>query len=377
MLVLVGIAAITYGFLSDTHRAWSNVLLNNFMFLSLAIGASFWMALQYITQSGWSSQFKRVPEAMGTFINVAAVLFIVMILGIHDLYHHWADPEIQASDALIQHKHPYLNVPFFIIRMVIFFAAWIFLNWLLRKISHKEDEEGGMEYFHKSEYYSKVYIFVLALTFSLGVFDWVMSIEPHWYSALFALKGFVAAFYHGAATIALIVIILHKLGYFPTLNGSHMLDFSRYIFMLSIVWGYFFFAEFMLIWYGNIPEETVYFAKRAADPTLRVLFFVNIGVNWFLPFIILFSQEMDRKINVVMGVAILLLIGQYLDLFFQIMPAGAEMGEVHFHFGLVEIGTFLGYLGLFAYFVGHYLGKVNLIPKNHPYLEESLQHHLH
>jgi hypothetical protein len=308
---------------------------------------------------------------------VAAILFLVMLLGTHDIYHHWADPHMAETDALIKHKSPYLNVTFFAIRMVIFFAAWILMNRAIRKVSQKEDEFGGMDYFHRSEYLSKVYIFILAVTFSFATFDWIMSLEPHWYSALFALKGFVAAFYHGAAAIAFIVILLHKLGYYKDLNKYHIHDFARYMFMLSIVWGYFFFAEFMLIWYGNIPEETVYFAKRWADPTYKVMFFLAIGVNWFIPFIILFSEKMMRSINMVFALAIVLFVGQYIDLFFQIAPAGAEMGEVHFHFGLMEIGFYIGYAGLFAYFVGNYLGKVNLVPRNHPYLEESLYHHLH
>lgn len=369
-LIVMGLASIAYSALTDSHRLWSNLLLNNYYFLSLAIGASFFLALQYITQSGWSAMFKRIPEAMMSYIPVAFVLMLIMFGGLHDLF-HWSHHDALEHDKLLQHKSPYLNVMFFAVRFGIFFIAWIIMTTLLRKFSAKEDLEGGLKYFQKSELYSKVYIFIIAISFSFFTFDWIMSIDAHWYSTLFALKGFVSAFYHGSAVVTLVVILLHRSGYFPKLNKSHLLDFSRYIFMLAIVWGYFTFAEFMLIWYGNIPEETMYYAHRFENG-YKELFYINFAINWFIPFIILMSRKLDRNLFAMAFVMIVLIFGNWIDLYVQIMPG--TIGKAVF--GITEVGTFLAFAGIFLLVFGRSLSKRNLIPKNHPYLEESIYHHV-
>jgi len=370
VLIAIGISAVIVGAIGDGQRLWANLLLNNFYFLSLAVGASFFMAIQYITQSGWSSMFKRIPEAMTAYIPVAFILMLVLLGGLHSLF-HWTHADAVANDPFLQHKEPYLNIPFFTIRFVVFFIAWILLTFMLRRFSRKEDEVGGMKYFLKSEFYSRIYIFVLGITFIFFTFDWIMSIDPHWYSTVFAVKGFVTAFYHGSAIIVLIIILLHNQGYFNKLNKSHLLDFSRYIFMLAIIWGYLTFVEFMLIWYGNIPEETMYFAYRFNNG-YEALFYINFGINWFIPFLILMSRHLDRRKASVAAVAIILIFGQWIDHYFQIMPG--TLGEATF--GFIEIGTFMGFGGLFALVFGYALSRKGLIPKNHPYLEESIYHHV-
>ncbi|MEI6576182.1 MAG: quinol:cytochrome C oxidoreductase [Bacteroidota bacterium] len=366
-MVLIGIIALALGFMTNAKEAWANLLLNNYYFLSLSIGGAFFLSLQYITQSGWSAMFRRVPEAMSYYFPVAALFALVMLLGMHHLY-EWSRPEAVVSDPVIAHKAPYLNLPFFVIRMFVFFGLWILMSNLLRKASLKEDLEGGLNGFNKMEQLSKIFIFIIGLSFSFTTFDWIMSLDVHWFSNIFALKGFVNAFYHGVAMLILIVILLNKQGYFPELNDSHLLDFSRYLFMLSIIWGYFWFSQFMLIWYGNIPEETAYYAHQWRGGFLTI-FYVNIVVNWLIPFSVLLSRKMDRNIQVVKYVCILLLIGFWIDLYTMIFPgtAGPTLG-------FVEIGSFIGFAGLFALVVGYGLTKANIIPRNHPYIEESLYH---
>ncbi|GAP42802.1 MULTISPECIES: hypothetical protein [Lentimicrobium] len=370
-MITAGAAVIIYSFIADPARAWANLLLNNYMFLSLAIGASFFIAIQHISQSGWSSMFKRVPEAMMAYIPYAGIIMLLLYFGMHSVY-HWTHAEAIASDTLIQHKSPYLNIPFFFIRMVLFFIAWMVMTRLIRNASLAEDTQGGMLWFEKSETYSKIHIFLLAVTFSFASFDWIMSLDVHWFSTIFSLKNFVAAFFHGSATVVLVVILLHEKGHFKALNKSHMLDFSRYIFMLCIVWGYFAFSQFMLIWYGNIPEETEYFAHRWHSG-FKVIFYVNFFINWFLPFVFLLPQVLNKNIRVVKTIAILLIAGQYLDLYEQIFPAVLH----HPVFGITEIGFFIGFAGLFMFITARALAAAPLIPRNHPYLEESLHHHVH
>ena len=364
----IGIISLIAGFLTDPHRAWANYLLNNYYFVSLAIGAAFFGAIQYITQSGWSSAFKRIPEAMASYVPVAAVFFLLMYFGMHSIF-HWSEAGITETDELLAHKAPYLNIPFFFVRVTLFFGLWILMIRLLRRISLKEDEEGGMEYFYKSEKYSKILIFIVAISFTLFGIDMIMSLEPHWFSALFAAKSFIAAFLHASTVIALIVIILHRIGHLPMLNRSHLHDFSRYIFMLAIIWGYFNFVEFMLIWYGNIPEETVFYVKRS-EGVFGVLFFANIILNWFIPFLFLMPRMTSRSKLFILPVIVLMMVGQYTELYYYIWPAVVHEAK----FGLFEIGTYLGFLGLFGFVVANTLSKANLVPKNHPYLEESLYH---
>ena len=367
-LIGIGILSMIAGFVTNPDRAWANYLLNNYYFVSLAIGAAFFGAIQYISQSGWSAAFKRVPEAMASYVPVAAVFFLLMYFGMHSLF-HWSHEGITETDALLAHKAPYLNIPFFFIRVALFFGLWIFMIRLLRKISLREDAEGGMTHFYNSEKYSKVIIFIIAISFTLFAIDMIMSLQPHWYSALFAAKSFIAAFLHAATVITLIVIILNKVGHYSMLNRSHLHDFSRYIFMLAIIWGYFNFVEFMLIWYGNIPEETAFYVNRSHG-AFGVLFFANIIINWFIPFLFLMPRMTSRSKVFLLPVIIIMMVGQYTELYYYIWPSVLHEAK----FGILEIGTYLGFLGLFALVVSTTLSKANLIPKNHPYLEESLYH---
>ncbi|WP_346855257.1 hypothetical protein [uncultured Draconibacterium sp.] len=367
--IAIGVISFALGFIFDAERTWANYLLNNYYFVSLAIGAAFFGAIQYITQSGWSAGFKRIPEAMVAWLPFAAIFFVILYFGMHSIF-EWTHQEEVQHDHLLQFKSPYLNVPFFFARVVAFFAAWIIMSKLLRKISLKEDEVGGMEYFEKSEFYSKIFIFIIAFTFSLFSVDMLMSLEPHWFSTLFAGKSFIAALLHASSIIALIVIVLSRMGKLQILNRSHLHDFTRYIFMTSIVWGYFNFAEYMLIWYGNIPEETTWFVHRSHG-VYQVLFFVNIVLNWAVPFFILMPRKSSRSKLIMFPVILILIIGQYTELYYIIWPATVHEAK----FGLLEIGTFIGYLGFFSLVVATTLAKASLVPKNHPYLEESIHHH--
>ena len=367
-LIGIGIISLVAGFILDPERAWANYLLNNYYFVSLAVGAAFFGAIQYISQAGWSSAFKRIPEAMASYVPVAAIFFLLMYFGMHTLF-NWSHEGITKIDALLAHKMPYLNIPFFFLRLVLFFGLWIFMIHLLRKISLKEDAEGGMTWFYQSEKYSKIIIFIIAISFTLFAIDMIMSLQPHWFSGLFAAKSFIAAFLHSVTVITLIVIILNKIGHLPMLNRSHLHDYSRYIFMLSIIWGYFNFAEFMLIWYGNIPEETIFYVNRSQG-IFGVLFFANIILNWFIPFLFLMPRMTSRSKLFILPVIILMMIGQYTELYYYIWPAVIHASK----FGILEIGTYLGFLGLFTLVVTNTLSKANLIPKNHPYLEESIYH---
>ncbi|MGD0753987.1 MAG: hypothetical protein ABR927_02915 [Bacteroidales bacterium] len=374
LLIAIGVVTIIFGLITDRKTTWANYLIVNYYFFSLAMGGAFFFVVQSISQSGWSSAFKRVSEAMMSYIPFAALFFLMLWFGMKDLY-QWTHKEAVALDPILQHKSVFLNIPFFFARMIIYFLLWIGFVWKLRQISLREDladpanTNDIMVLFGKTELYSKIFIFILAVTFSLSAIDWIMSLDVKWYSTIFALKNMVAAFLHGVSILALIVFILYKKGYFPFFNEYHLHDFARYIFMFSIIWGYFWFAQFMIIWYGNIPEETAYYSLRWQEGW-KVLFFLEIVLNWLIPFMVLLPVKASRNMTLITVVIIFLIIGQYIDLFVQIIPG--TTGALKF--GWISAGTFLGYAGLFALVVATTLSKAKILPFNHPYLDESLNH---
>jgi len=370
IFVLIGILTVSFGLYFESEVTWANLLLNNYYFISLVIGATFFYSIQYITQSGWSAQFQRIPMAFGSYLPYAAILILFLIFGINHLY-HWSLPDAGAHDVVIEHKAPYLNIPFFFTRIIIFFALWILMTRLLKNVSIKEDKESGMKYFNKSEIYSKIYIFILAVTFSLFTFDLIMSIDVHWFSTIFAVMNFVSGFYHAVAIITLIIIVLNRYGYFKSLNKSHLQSFSKYLFILSLIWAYLWFIQFLVIWFVNIHEETIYYIVRTKG-NWRIFFFTNIILNWAIPFIVLLSGKAKQSKPVLLLICFILIIGQWVDLYLQIMPG--TVGEPGI--GLVEIGTFVGFSGLFILIVSRALSLSPIIPKNHPYLNESINHHL-
>lgn len=368
--VFIGILTVSFGLYFNSEKTWANLLLNNYYFIAIAIGGTFFYAIQYIVQAGWSSQFMRIPLAFGSYLTVAGVLILFLIFGMNSLY-HWSLPDAAAHDAIIEHKSPYLNIPFFFIRLIIFFALWILMTKLLLRTSIKEDQESGLKYFNKSELYSKIYIFILAITFSLLSFDLIMSIDVHWFSTIFAVKNFISGFYHAVAIITLIVIILNRYEYFKSLNKSHLRSFSNYIFILGLIWGYLWFMQFLVIWFANIEEESIYFIIRTKG-NWSIFFFLNIILNLAIPFLVLMSGKTKQSKPVIVFVCIILIIGLWIDLYLQIMPG--TIGEPGI--GIIEIGVFVGYAGLFILVVTRALSQIPLIPKNHPFLNESINHHL-
>lgn len=367
VLIALGLIVMVVGFLTgETTRTWANLLLGNFYFLSITMGAAFWMAIQSITQSGWSSAYVRIPQAITNYFVVSFVLWIFMFFGLHDIY-EWTHLDVVQNDPILLHKSAYLNIPFFTIRFILFFALWIFLTQRIRKLSLNEDLHGGISYFEKIEFTSKVFIFVMAFSFSLFSIDWIMSIDPHWYSTIYAVKKFISAFYHGTAIIIAIVIILHKMGHLPMLTRTHMADFSRYLFALSIIWAYIWLVQYLLIWYANIPEETVYYVPREMGQ-YRNYFYAELIINWAFPFLFLMWNRVGKSQVAMLFVIGVLMIGQWIELYMSIMPGLVESHKITIY----EIGIFLGFAGAFSLTVAYALSKFPVIAKNHPYLSESM-----
>ena len=368
-LFVIGLAGIVFGMVNQPGRTWANILLNNYLFIMLSIGALFFYAVQYITNSGWSALFKRVPMAAGIWLPVGLMLMLVFNFGMNHIY-EWTDPKAVAYDKLLQHKAPYLNIPFFYARVVVYFVLWLGLAWWMRKLSLKEDA-GGTINVNKHIKASGAFVFAIVFTFTMASVDWIMSIDAHWFSTLFGLKNLLATIYYAVAFMVLLIFWLQKQGYFMEMNEAHRHDFARYLFRLSIVWGYLWFTQFLIIWYANIPEATMYYMPRVQGEW-STLFYIEFAINFAIPFLALMNDQFARTKIVMIVMSLLLLVGMWISLFVQIMPGSIKTLQ----FGWIEILSFIGFLGLYMYFVFSHLSKVPLIPVNHPYLEESKHRHL-
>ncbi len=363
-----------------TQRLWANLWLNNVWFTGISLIGLFFVAFNYVSYAGWSAVIQRIPLAIATLLPITGVLMVIyFILGHHDLF-HWTHPELtevgnKQYDPIIAGKSAYLNIPFFVTRMVIYFALWILMFYLIRKQSFQEDMEGGTSFWHKNTIYGAIFLLIFGVTSSTGAWDWLMSIDPHWFSTLFGWYTFASWFVSGLAAITLVLVILKEAGYLKPMNQSHLHDMGKYIFAFSIFWSYLWIAQFLLIYYANLAEEAVYFWDRfnGYGGMYKPIFFINIGLGFFFPFLVLMTREAKRHRIFLKIVCVAVLVGHWIDFYLMIMPGtvGAHGG-----FGLVEIGALLTYVGIFALVVGTALTKASLIPKNHPMLEESIYHNI-
>jgi len=379
--IVVGVLAIVFGFITgQAERTYANLLLMAYYFTCVCAAGLFFIALQYVAQAGWSAGLLRIPQAMSRVLPIASlVLFIVCASGLltHNLYHHWnaegiADPASPHYDKLIAGKSGYLNVPFFLVRLAIFLGAYSFFAYLFAKYSNREGIDGGLVYYDKSIKWSAVFLIIFGFTTPIWAFDTIMSLEAHWFSTMFGWYNFAAMWVSGLCVITLIVILLKKGGYMSWINENHLHDLGKFIFAFSIFWTYIWFSQFLLIYYANIPEETVYFYKRW-EPEYLPWFWVNIVINFVAPILILMSRGTKRQMNTLLFVCIMLLCGHWLDYYMMIMPGTVES---HRGFGIIEIGTAIGFAGLFAFLTLNQLSKRSMVPTNHPFLEESLHHQL-
>lgn len=384
LLMAVGLIGIILGFVvysGHTNRVWANLLLNTYFFNGMALCSIFFLAAHQLGYSGWHTTFRRVPEAIGTFVPVTGVVLLIIVAGtwghLHHLY-HWADasltdPNSPNYDSILDSKKWYLNLPFWTFRIVAYVALWSFFSYFLRALSVKEDQIGGLTNYTKLKYASAMFILVFAVSTSTGSWDIVMSIDSHWYSTLFGWYNFASYNVAGVSAMALVVIYLRSQGYLEKVTDSHIHDLGKYMFGFSVFWTYLYFAQFMLIWYANIPEETVYFNERWSDGWFKFLFFFNFIINFALPFLLLMKRKSKRSVNRIVFVAIMIILGHFLDFYLMIMPGavGKDAG-----FGWLEIATICAFLGAFIFVVFTSLTKASLVPRNNPYLKESLQHNI-
>ena len=401
IFIALGVIGIAYGFLSgsNTERTFANLLLMGYYFSCICICGIFFCAVQYVAQAGWSAAVIRIPQAFARILPIAAVILIaVMGLGIfmtHEgvneagkpavipyLYKLWALKGVSVKnhpnyDAIIAGKHGYLNIKFFFARIVFYLVSYSVLGWLLVKYSNNEDELGGMFNYNKSFKISVIFLLIFGFTVPLFAFDTIMSIDAHWFSTMFGWYNFAALWVSGLSTITLVIILLKQNGHLEWITTDHLHNFGQLIFGFSVFWTYLWFSQFLLTWYANLPEEAAYFYKRW-EPEFKPWFWLNIVINFLAPLLILMSRDSKRAVTVLKTVCIVLICGHWLDYWQMIMPgAVGPQSAWYTEIGIIEIFTFLGFVGLFMFTILTSLSKFkSLIPVKHPFLEESLHHHL-
>lgn len=379
-LMVIGLVALIVGLISNPHNTWPALLFNTYFYLGISVFAVFFVALQYVAEAGWSVVIKRVPEAiMGALPVFSAIMLFIIIAAIMHWNHiyHWLhegimDPASEHYDKIIAGKEPFLNASFFIIRTIIYLVGWNFFARKLRSLSLLEDKEGGTAIHFRGVKVSAWFMVFFTITSAIASWDWIMSIDTHWFSTIFGWYIFSEWAAIGFTTILLFTLYLQKQGYLKDLNSSHIHDLGKWIFAFSLVWTYIWFSQFMLIWYSNIPEEVTYFTARWEVHNYRFLFWFSMIINFVFPLILLMSRDAKRNKNILLLVCIMVLIGHWLNAYLLVTPGTLN---THGHIGLTEIGLGLGFAGLLIYLTLNTLTKAPLEASNHPLLDESK--HLH
>jgi len=363
--LLVSLAAV-FIFKPETSRIWANVLLNNQYFLGIALGGAFFLAVHRIAWSGWHTALQRIPESMTTFLPIAFLLMLLVFFGMHDLY-HWSHYE--GHDAVLEGKKAWLNLPFFFARMVLYFAGWISLTWLMRKNTNILMDSAEIKYHNRRKVYAGLFLVFYAITVSASSWDWIMSIDAHWFSTIFGWYVFIGMFVTSIAFMILLIWFLKRAGYLAFIRTDHIHDLGKFLFAFSVFWTYLWFSQYLLIWYGHIPEETVYYIQR--HESFQLIFFLNLGLNFIIPFFAIMKLQSERQLNWVAMIAAIVMIGHWIDYYQMIMPGAA--GE-HAGIGVLEISMTILYASLFLFVVFRSLASKPLIVQHDPFLEESLHY---
>lgn len=366
-------------------RLYTTLWMNNVFFAGFGIIGLFFVAIQYAAQAGWSVGVKRVSIAMGSWIPVAGILMLgLWFLTSHDIF-HWTHSYLYQEgaqfDPIISKKAPFFFWPlaggtfpiFFIARMLIFFGLWYYFFTQIRKNMLAEDLDPSTSYWFKNRGISTWFLIFFGVSSSIAAWDWVMSIDTHWFSTMFGWYVFASWWVTGLATITLIVAHLKSAGYLKIVNSNHMHDLGKFIFAFSIFWTYIWFSQFLLIYYANIPEETVYFLERMRNAPYSWIFYLNLILNFVLPFLLLMTRDSKRQLSTLKLVCPIVIVGHWFDFFNMVTPGVMKYeGGV----GFMEIGVALIFAAVFLLVVLNSLSKIPLFGKNDPMLHESLHHHI-
>lgn len=392
LLMAVGVLAIiilfiTHGAKSGKEnelvraRFWASLLQNSVFFLLITNAAMFFMTATTLAWGGWQMSFRRVTEAVSACVPAIGIITLVILLVIvygpdHAIF-HWTDAEHVKHDPILNGKKGFLNKTFFTVWSIICIGGWIVLGAKMRQLSRKlDDRKPTLEESKKYIWDNTVWAAIYATLFGLSVLStipwfWLMSIDAHWYSTMYSWYTFASSFVAGVALMTLFVVFLKNNGYLELTTREHLHDLGKFIFAFSVFWTYLWFSQFMLIWYANIPEETVYFKPRLQG-AYRGIFFLNLIINFLAPLLLLMKRGAKRNYGTVTMMAVLVIFGHWLDFYQMVMP-GISPTKVPFM--LLDLGVAAGFIGLIMFITARTLAKYPLYARNHPFLKESIIHH--
>jgi hypothetical protein len=356
-----------------SNKPWAALYVACIFTMLIAAGALAFYAIQQVAQAGWSPVLFRVMQGITSYLLPGSIIFIILLVIAGTNNNHlfiWADSHIVEHDELIQAKSGFLNFPSWIIRAFIILAGWNLYRYFSRKNCLAQDDASDNVNYKKNFMLSAGFLVFFIVTESIMAWDWIMSVDPHWFSTLFGWYVFASFFVSGITTISLVTLYLKSKGNLEHVNTSHIHDLSKFMFGISIFWTYLWFSQFMLIWYSNIPEEITYFVTRIED--YNITFFGAVAMNFIFPFLVLINTDFKRISWVIVMAGIVILFGHYIDFYNMIMPA--TVGDQWF-IGVPELSSLAFFFGLFIYVVFSALTKAPLLPKRNPFIEESKHFH--
>jgi hypothetical protein len=371
---LIGIVALAATFVlslaTGELRHFCYAYLTNFCYvLSLSLGGLFFVALQHVARAGWSVVVRRLAEVVAANLALLAVLSLPILLSVTVLY-GWTHEPHGGHAELLESKAPYLNVPFFIVRFVGYFAIWALMARYFLKRSLEQDRTGDVDLTIHLSKVGAVTIVVYAVTITFGAFDLIMSLTPEWYSTIFGVYYFSGSMVGFLSLATLLAMWLQSKGLLrEAITREHYHDVGKLLFGFVFFWGYISFSQYMLIWYGNIPEETQYYLVRQSRPWMWVSLAL-LFLHFFVPFVGLLSRHVKRRKLPLAFWSAWMLAMHWIDVYWLIMPTYAPD---RVPFGPMEIGCLIGLVGLFLAGLAHVAGDRSLVPEKDPRLDESLE----
>jgi hypothetical protein len=368
VITLLGTGTTVVGMFIAPERIWPNVLLAAYYVVGMGVAAAIFIALLAVTNAGWGTAIRRVPEALVSILPVGALLMLATLFGLHSLY-EWSHTDVVAGDAMLSKKTFWLNVPFFVARTVVYLGLWTGFAWYVLRLYRAQDGNGSLKTIARVKTASAIFLVVFALSFTLASMDWIMSLEPHWYSTIFGIYNFAGTFLAGLALITLVVILLKRWGPFEhILTSDHLHSLGKLIFAFSTFWMYIWFSQYLLIWYANIPEEVTYFLRRESGNWL-IFTVVNVLFHWVIPFIVLLPAWTKKNEGLLLRVCIIVLIGHWIDLFWMILPSFMHTQPL---FNVWEVAPIAAALALVLFLTLRNFSLHTIVPVNDPMLVESL-----
>jgi len=372
-LTIGGAAVLAVGALFDQQRAWASLLLACFYLLSLGLGGLVLVAFSYVTGAGWSVAFRRIPEAMAGIIPWAGIgMLAVVACQVQGPGGYAWHPHGEGDPGTFWFKELWLDPSFFIGRAIGYLVLWFLFARLIVGVSRRQDVRGGSALTRLATGLSAAFLLVFAFTYSSASVDWILGLEPMWFSTMWGVYSFCGLVSSSLAAVVILALLLRRHGPLKGIfTTDHLHDLGKLLLGFSCFWMYIWFSQYMLIWYTNIPEETSYFILRTRSAWWPLVV-ANVVLNWVVPLFALLPRPAKRSARIMAAVAAVVLIGRWLDLYIMILPS--TIGETPL-VGIPEIAAATALFGAFGLVFLRSFAKANTVPVQDPFLVESLHHH--